>query len=249
MTRPLAEFDLVCQLRRRGLSYGRIVAQTGIPKGTVANWAKGRRKNSRSVRNCVFTDGVHSCAREVDGSTYAYMLGVYLGDGYIVRIGRAYSLQLFCGTRYPGIIESWRTGLASLRPNRVRVVPRPGNCVAVSAYSTHWPHLFPQHGPGMKHTRPIVLEPWQQAIVDAHPEPFVKGLIESDGCRATNKVKNRRYAYTRYLFANESRDILRLFGEACDRIGVEWRYNRPNSISIARRESVARLEAFIGPKR
>jgi hypothetical protein len=38
-------------------------------------------------------------------------------------------------------------------------------------------------------------------------------------------------------------------GDTLDRVGVEWRYNRPNSISIARRDSVAELDVHVGPKR
>jgi hypothetical protein len=102
----------------------------------------------------------------------------------------------------------------------------------------------------MKHTRPIVLEPWQQEIVDAHPRPLLRGLIHSDGCRAINRVtvRGREYAYPRYLFANESGDILRICGDALDRIGADWRHNRRNSVSVARGRSVALLDAFIGPK-
>jgi hypothetical protein len=48
--------------------------------------------------------------------------------------------------------------------------------------------------------------------------------------------------------ANESADILRLCGEALDQLGVAWRYSRRNSISVERREAVARLHKFIGPK-
>ena len=35
----------------------------------------------------------------------------------------------------------------------------------VKSYSKHWPCLFPQHGPGRKHGRPIVLEEW---VPDTH---------------------------------------------------------------------------------
>jgi hypothetical protein len=37
--------------------------------------------------------------------------------------------------------------------------------------------VFPQHGPGRKHERPIRLEPWQELIVAAHPKAMVRGLI------------------------------------------------------------------------
>jgi hypothetical protein len=37
-------------------------------------------------------------------------------------------------------------------------------------------------------------------------------------------------------------------GDALDQAGVEWRFDRPNSISVARRASVALLDEHIGPK-
>jgi hypothetical protein len=65
-------------------------------------------------------------------------------------------------------------------------------------------------------------------------------LVLSDGCRPINRVVVRGvpYAYPRYFFANESRDILQIMADSLDSVGVAWRYNRPNSISIARREAV-----------
>ena len=121
----------------------------------------------------------------------------------------------------------------------------------VQSYWTHWPCLFPQHGPGRKHERPIVLADWQRAIVEEHPWPLIRGLIHSDGCRAVNRVTVRgvRYAYPRYFFANESPDILAIMGTALDRVGVAWRFNRPNSISIAKRAAVAAMDEHVGPKR
>jgi hypothetical protein len=90
--------------------------------------------------------------------------------------------------------------------------------------------------------------------VEVHAGPFVRGLIHSDGYRGTNRVRrsvagqDKWYEYPRYLFKNESADILRLCGEALDRLGVDWRHNNPNEISVARREAVLRLDEFVGPK-
>jgi hypothetical protein len=50
------------------------------------------------------------------------------------------------------------------------------------------------------------------------------------------------------MFTNESKDILAICGEALDQLGVSWRYSRRNTISVARREAVARLDAFVGPE-
>jgi hypothetical protein len=107
---------------------------------------------------------------------------------------------------------------------------------------------------GKKHRRAIELAPWQQDIVSRYPGAFARGLFHSDGCRFLSRVRRplasgeRWYVYPRYMFTNESRDILALCGQTLDRLGVDWRYSRRNTISVARRESVARLDEFVGPK-
>jgi hypothetical protein len=124
----------------------------------------------------------------------------------------------------------------------------------VKSTSKHWPCLFPQHGPGMKHTRKIELAGWQQVIVDRYPGDFARGLFHSDGYRGMNRVRrvladgDHWYEYPRYLFVNMSKDILRLCGQALDQLDVEWRFSKPTTISVAKREAVARLDAFVGPK-
>jgi hypothetical protein len=87
-----------------------------------------------------------------------------------------------------------------------------------------------------------------ERIVEAYPRQLLRGLIHSDGCRVINRVWGDRYRYPRYLFTNTSKDILQIFRDACDAIGVEHRNSKPNTISVARRNSVASLDAFIGPK-
>ena len=96
-----------------------------------------------------------------------------------------------------------------------------------------------------------MLADWQQDLVTAEPWALLRGLLHSDGCRSVNAVtvRGRRYAYPRWFLANESRDILALAGRTLDQVGVSWRYNRPNSISIARRAAVAEVDARVGLKR
>ena len=55
-------------------------------------------------------------------------------------------------------------------------------------------------------------------------------------------------AYPRYQFSNRSEDILGIFCEACDTLGVERRRMNAVTISVAKRDSVARLDEFVGPK-
>ncbi len=101
-----------------------------------------------------------------------------------------------------------------------------------------------------------MLADWQRAIVDAHPKPFLRGLIHSDGCRTINRFKTRlpsgrvaEYEYPRYFFSNLSADIRGLFCEYCERLGIRWTQSNHRNISVSHRASVAALDAFVGPKR
>jgi hypothetical protein len=165
-----------------------------------------------------------------------------------------FSLSIFCGDVWPGLITAARRAMRKVMPaSGVLFVQRIG-MTEVKSYSKHWPCLFPQHGPGMKHTRKIELADWQQVIVDRYPGDFARGLFHSDGYRGLNRVRrvladgDHWYEYPRYLFVNVSQDILRLCGEALDRLRVEWRFSKPTTISVAKKDAVARLDAFVGPK-
>jgi hypothetical protein len=59
----------------------------------------------------------------------------------------------------------------------------------------------------------------------------------------------KEYVYPRYFFCNESADIRWLFVQACIYLEIEFRYTKANTISVAQRESVAKLDSFVGPKR
>jgi hypothetical protein len=91
------------------------------------------------------------------------------------------------------------------------------------------------------------LAPWQEQIVDAQPEAFVRGLINSDGCRVRNRVNGKDYP--RYFFTQVSDDIRRLFCRSLNQLGIRYTWNDARNVSIARRPDVARLDGFVGAKR
>jgi hypothetical protein len=189
---------------------------------------------------------------ELPRSSYAYLLGLYLGDGWIVKMARgSFSLRISLDRRYPGIIAAAMEAVSAVNPaGVVRAWPRTG-CFVVSAYWKHWPTVFPQHGAGPKHTRRIVLVDWQREITSTEPRALIRGLIHSDGCRfiAAQRVGERTYRYSRYSFSNRSDDIRAIFCDHLDLLGVGW--TRPNAFEIAidRRAEVAKLDVFVGPKR
>jgi hypothetical protein len=127
--------------------------------------------------------------------------------------------------------------------------------VNVRATYAYWTDVLPQHGPGRKHNRPIVLREWQRIILDKAPEQFLRGLIHSDGCRTTNTFETQlpsgrvaTYSYPRYFFSNESADIRTIFCEYCDRLELRWTQSNRRNISIAHRDSGARRAQVVGPK-
>jgi hypothetical protein len=239
-------------LRSAGIPFGQICRDLGIPRRTVSHWFTGDRARRGADRPATRP----RCARcadpprsPADESAYSYLLGLYLGDGHLVTSRRAPVLRIYCTAAWPGLVDACEEAMLRVLARKVHRVTRDG-CVTVAASSTHWPCFFPQHGAGHKHERPMVLAGWQQIIVRTFPEHFLRGLFHSDGCRVINQVRRggKTYSYPRYLFANESADIMGLCQRSLDGLGIGWRMCRPNLLSVARREAVARLDEFVGPK-
>jgi hypothetical protein len=250
----------VLALKEEGLNNCAIARRTGIPRATVRDWVRGlvprvhdRGRNDQSLEVCPRCGNVVDALDETRREAYAYLLGLYLGDGSISQGRRnVFRLRVTLDSRYPGIIGECVRAMRHVLPrNRVLVQKRPtSNCVDVGVWSKHLTCLFPQHGPGPKHERSIVLADWQEEIIARWTPSFLRGLIHSDGCRFSNpvRVKGKLCTYSRYNFSNASEDIRSLFCDACDRLGIEWRQMNARNISVARRVSVARLDAFVGPK-
>jgi hypothetical protein len=261
MTRPLADVQQVLALAGAGLSKRAIATRTGVARATVREWlADPARALERARRgsgpNRESVDCYARCEpwNQLNGAAYAYLFGAYLGDGCISRHPRAYRLRISCCDAYPLIMDEVEGAINQLMDVRVGRVKCVG-CTEVGAYSRHWPCLFPQHGLGLKHERPIVLEPWQQPIIHGFPRCFLRALIHSDGWRGHNvAIRTTELAieyrtYTRYQFSNRSDDIRRLFCDACDLLGIHWTQSNRWTISVARRKDVHCMDSFIGPKR
>jgi hypothetical protein len=192
-----------------------------------------------------------------DEPSYSHLLGLYLGDGHLVRHPRTYRLVITCDASYPQLVAACETSvMATGLPRRVREqVDASCRCVRVVADSKRWPEAFPQHGPGRKHDRKIELETWQREIVDRFPREFLRGLLHSDGCRTVNRFTTKlpsgrvaEYAYPRWFFSNRSEDIRGLFCEYCERLGIRWTQSNPRNISVSHRTSVALLDSFVPAK-
>ena len=183
-----------------GLNDCEIAKRTGVPRATVKVWRCSPPVRLRGLRDTPC--GATHDYTALPVKAYSCLLGLYLGDGCISRMGRVWRLRISLDKKYPGIIDCCRHAIDTVMPGqRASVEPPQKGCVVVSLYSKHWPCLFPQHGPGRKHTRQIRLEPWQQELVDRAKEDFIRGLIHSDGCRVVANdrgIKSIRYHFTNH---------------------------------------------------
>jgi hypothetical protein len=235
-----------------GLNDCEISRRPGIPRGTIRDWRRPRYV--RQSRDAVCP----RCWRNAKPMRftppdYAELLGFYLGDGCISEGARSQRLRISLDAKYPEIIGSARELLERCFPrNRVDLVSfHEGTCVNVSVYSTHLGCLFPQHAPGVKHERRIILESWQRTMIDAEPWAFIRASIWTDGCAFINSTGP--YDYLSYDFTNYSEDIIDLFTSACEAVGIaDYRvtsYRRAWKVRVNRRASVELMSAHVGLKR
>jgi hypothetical protein len=254
--RTYDEYQRILRLWEAGQTQVDIERITGIPRGTVGDCIRRyktlagleaqRERASKSTVE-ITLQRIHQ-QLEVQ-QAYAYLLGLYLGDGSIVlnKNQRSYRLRITLDKKYPLIIASCQQSISLILPdNKPSLVPSEG-CFDVTTHYKHWPVLFPQHGSGPKHLRPIILESWQQQIVAAYPLDFFRGLYHSDGSRSQNIVNGKNYP--RYFFTNMSDDIRRLYCLVCDALNLQWTSTNKLTIAISKRKDVEYLDSVIGPKR
>jgi len=250
--RTYEEYERILQLWERGFNKLAISQITDIPRGTIrgcidkfenVQGLKEHQAENGSVREQqVNTENWTPLYR----STYCYLLGLYLGDGYISKSRNTQRLRIFLDQRQPNILQRCIDAVETIMPDKkVSVGKTPSECVVVSCYTNRWLDLFPQHGKGAKHTRKIELADWQREITQEYPLEFFRGLYHSDGTRIEPVIYNRVYA--RYQFTQVSTDIQKLFAETCDQLGIHYTFHGVN-FTIARRKDVNYLDSVIGPK-
>jgi hypothetical protein len=245
-----------------GLGSRRVAERLSLPVATVRDWHAGKvpwhsrdRVTGERQKLCSMCDQAQHDYAQL-GPSYVHLLGLYLGDGTISAHRRGvYRLRIFLDQKYPLIVDECARSMRAVLPTgKVHRLLTPSHCYSVSAYSRGWPCLFPQHGSGPKHTRPIHLAHWQQRLAKAWPEQLLKGLIQSDGCRVVNSGRSG-WRHPRYAFSNVSTDITSIFCSACDCLGLKWTASFPRretaavSIYVSHKADVARLDEFVGPKR
>jgi hypothetical protein len=229
-----------------GRSINAVSKELGVSRAAIREWL-ARPDAATAPPVCP--------ALAISAPAYAALFGYYLGDGCVSAHPRTHALRISCDERLPGIVEDIRRCVSAVHPERRTYVVRAPGVIVVQSYWKHWPCLFPQHGPGRKHERELVMASWQREIVERHPADFLRGLFHSDGCRVRNWAtrtvagRRKRYEYPRWQFVNESPAIMRWCGEALDQVEIPWRQTTRRTLSVSTRAGVARLDELIGPKR
>lgn len=236
--RTREEFELVIQLKQKGKNNSEISRITGIPRGTVKDWINNPPKhfvyglNKKSMKDeLVENKEMHS--------TYSYLLGLYLGDGYINKCERTFRMRIALDKKYDALNEYAKSKMEEMFVgNKVGVVNYE-NHINISVYNSQIAELFPQHEKGVKHSRDVSLMEWQEELII--PKELLKGLFHSDGCYYLSR------GYDFYKFDNKSNDLLKLFKKCCDELEIEYTYGE-GIVRIYRRNSVNKLKNIIGDK-
>jgi hypothetical protein len=228
----------------------------GVAVKTIRRWRRLYQRQGLPRGQAHLTARCPRCdGADLDRQAYAELFGWYLGDGHISRgRGDVYALHIYNDKRYAVLNAHVQELMKRVKPGsrpHTREVP---GCLITTVGWKHWPCLFPQHGPGRKHERPLVMQDWQWAIVEEHPADFLRGLFHSDGCRANNWAQRlvagemKRYDYPRWQFTNSSTDIRGWCCDALDLVNVPWRQSSWKTISVSTRAGVARLDELVGLK-
>jgi hypothetical protein len=240
------------------------IARMASSKRGMTNWARGltAATDSRIAKGAATRRGVtrgpynwtqprRDCPvlplSQDRGAAYAYVLGMYLGDGCLTRHRRTHLLVISLDAAYPDMAQRCAAAVRKVNPFHPVSIYRENNVLRVKSYGVCWLKVFPQHGPGRKHLRRIALSDWQETLVENNPWEFLRGLLESDGSRFDRSVGGR--IYPAYGFTNRSGDILGMFKQVCDDLAIHYTVATSTSISIARRDDVRKLDEAIGPKR
>jgi hypothetical protein len=170
--RSQREVELVLTLFGQGLTASEVARVTCIPRTTVRDWRAGRGVSNPRQSACPGHD-----FSTLDAACYAYLLGMYLGDGCISSYPRGvYRLRITLDAIYPAIVAECAAAIEAVAPGRLVSAYRRSDQRSAEVGNSwkHWPCLFPQHGEGPKHARRIALAESQQGIVSRCPEPILR---------------------------------------------------------------------------
>ncbi|MEA2528321.1 MAG: hypothetical protein QOF73_5548, partial [Thermomicrobiales bacterium] len=105
----------VRRLAATGINDCEIARRLSVPRTTVRDIRKPRYRR-KTVDVACPRCWLPAAPLRLNASEYAYLLGLYLGDGCIQRVGRTYSFRLSMDAKYPRILAEAREVMARCSP-------------------------------------------------------------------------------------------------------------------------------------
>ena len=232
------EINSILKLKNEGKNNTEISKLLDIPRTTIITILN--KKSTNIVKKQLIDNSKNYILNNNLEKEYSYILGLYLGDGHIVKMKRTFRLRIFLDKKYDDLNNYVKRTLELLFPNnKVTINKTKINMIIINVYSNNLINLFPQHGAGKKHNRSIVLEDWQRDVIV--PDQIIKGLIHSDGSYFYSGI------YDRYEFKNSSSDILSIFKIYSNKLNLKYTEQK-KVITFYKREDVLKLKTIIGTK-
>lgn len=237
------EYQKVINFKDVGLNNCEISKILNIPRTTINDWIKNK-PNFNKFQKTNFNPKKYIEDNNLN-ETYSYILGLYLGDGYINKMKRTYKLRIVNDVKYSKLNMFIKLQLEKLFPSNVVGFVNRNTYLEIYVHSNKLEKLFPQHEVGRKHQRKIILTNWQTEIISN--KYLLIGLFHSDGCYYINKVNG--YEYESYSFSNKSLDIHKIFQTCCNNLGLSYtKTNKMNETQLRKRDVVNYLKDNIGTK-
>ena len=153
--RSKEEYEAALELIDQGINDGEVGRRLGISRVTIRGWrtARAAGRGGRTVSWTGKRRSAAACFRcagtaPFDPKAYAYLLGIYLGDGTLTRSPRdVYNLRVSCDLKYPDIVNEIATAITIVRGSDTVGFVAGRGCVVVHAYWKHWPCLTGRRPP------------------------------------------------------------------------------------------------------
>jgi hypothetical protein len=225
--------------------------------GTVRDWHAGKLPGHSQDGAGPFCPRCSRNEHHFDelGRDYVYLLGLNLGDGNISAHSRGvFKLRIVLDVKYPAIVDECAAAMATTVRTAL-LVEFANPATALRSTRTRGPgHASSLNTAQARNISAAFGSPnGKQSLAERRPEVLMRGLIHSDGCRFINTGRGG-WRHPRYLFSNVSSDITSIFCTACDCLGLRWTAALPSneskaiSIYVSRKDDVARMDEFVGPK-
>jgi hypothetical protein len=122
--RPLQDLRTVFVLKSEGFTDREISHRTRVPINTIRRWRNGRLPGYAVPHvcsgRCRVLDTTKPDLAQLPTDSYAYLPGIYLGDGCLTQNGRSWTLRVVLDEAYPGIVSECCDAIELMRGVRPR---------------------------------------------------------------------------------------------------------------------------------